>query len=217
MDKEFRNFLMERKMSQKDTDFAINSVKEFEEYLEKKNLYFESAGIDILKEYLSMLIGDGKNSMERLRAIARYCYLAEKNELYIYFTSILNARNVLPDIGKRLASIAGEGTRRKVFQGFKLPPLGSPPPEYAKLTHMIISRLETELPRETCKEILTWNYHNIPAEAFKALKERLIIIACIPFGLLVIPASMEGSDISEALISAFTGIRKEQSRDLHGC
>ena len=33
-----------------------------------------------------------------------------------------------------------------------------------------------------------------------------IIIACIPFGLLVIPASMEGSDISEALISAFTGI-----------
>ncbi len=110
--------------------------------------------------------------MERLIAIARYCYLTNKKEHYIYFTSILNARNVLPDIGKRLATIVGEDTRRKVFQGFKLSPVGSPSKEYAKFTQIIISRLETELPRETCKEILTWNYHNVPAEAFNALKER---------------------------------------------
>ena len=172
MEKKFRNFLKERKVSLKDIGLAVNSVKEFEEYIEKKNLSFESAGLDVLKEYLSLLIDDGKNSMERLIAIARYCYLTNIKEHYIYFTSILNARNVLPDIGKRLATIVGEDTRRKVFKGFKLPPVDSPPKEYAKLTQIIISRLETELPRETCKEILTWNYHNVPAEAFNALKER---------------------------------------------
>ena len=159
-------------MSLKDIGLAVNSVKEFEEYIEKKKLSFESAGLDVLKEYLSLLIDDGKNSMERLIAIARYCYLTNIKEHYIYFTSILNARNVLPDIGKRLATIVGEDTRRKVFQGFKLSHVGSPPKEYAKFTQIIISRLETELPQETCKEILTWNYHNIPAEAFKELKER---------------------------------------------
>jgi len=79
---------------------------------------------------------------------------------------------VLPDIGKRLGTIAGKETRRKVFDGFELPPLGSPQDDYPKLTKKIVDRLEAELPSETCREVLTWNYHKVPVEAFKEKKER---------------------------------------------
>ena len=159
-------------MSAENTDFAVSAVREFEEYLKEKGTTFESAGLGVLKEYVSLLIEEGKNSMDRLVAIARYCNLARKNEYYVYFASILGARNVLPDLGERLATIAGEETRTKVFQGFELPPLGSPQENYPRLTRMIVDRMEAELPSETCKKILTWNYHRVPAEAFKEKKER---------------------------------------------
>jgi len=172
MENEFRKHLEQRKLSAENVNFAVSAVKNFEEYLEEKGTLFESAELDVLKEYVSLLIEEGKNSMERLVAIARYCNLAGKNEYYVYFASILGARNVLPDIGERLAAIVGEETRRKIFQGFELPPLGSPQEDYPRLTQMILDRLEAELPSETCRKILTWNYHRVPAEAFKEKKER---------------------------------------------
>jgi hypothetical protein len=110
--------------------------------------------------------------MDRLLAIARYCYFAKKNDYYVYFTSILNGREILPLIGKKLVDVAGEETRSRIFDRFELPPLGSPPDDYPMLTKMIVDRLEAELPAATCREVLTGNYHEIPAEAFKDKKER---------------------------------------------
>jgi len=159
-------------LSAENADFAVSAVREFEEYLEEKGTSFESAGLGVLKEYVSLLIEEGKNSMDRLVAIARYCNLARKNEYYVYFASILGARNVLPDLGERLATIAGEETRTKVFQGFMLPPLGSPQESYPRLTQKIMDKMESELPSGTCKKILTWNYHKVPVEAFKEKRER---------------------------------------------
>ena len=172
MENEFRQYLQGRKLSAEDADFAMSAVRELEEYLAKKNTSFECAGLEALKDYVSLLMEEGKNSMDRFVAIARYCNLAKKNDYYVYFASILGARNVLPDLGQRLATIAGEETRRKVFQGFELPPLGSPQENYPRLTKMIVDRLEAELPSQTCRKILTWNYHRVPAEAFKEKKER---------------------------------------------
>ncbi len=172
MESEFRNFLLERGLKSEDIEIAVNIVREFLTYLRENNVKFESASLDLLKKYISLLIEKGRNSRDNLVAIARYCHLRRKNDYYIYFSSILGARNVLPDIGERLATIAGYETRNMVFQGFELPPLGSDPESYPRLTQLIINRLESELPRETCREILTWNYHRLPAEAFMEKKER---------------------------------------------
>jgi len=172
MENEFRRHLQERRIRAEDIDFAVSVVKEFEAYLKRKNTSLEFAGLEVLKDYVSMLIEEGKNSWERLVAFARYCNLVKKNDYYIYFTSILGARNVLPDIGERLASIAGEETRRKVFQGFMLPPLGLPQENYPRITQKIMDKMEADLSRETCRKVLTWNYHKLPVEAFKEKKER---------------------------------------------
>jgi len=171
-EKGFRKRLKERKLIEKEIDFAVNAAREFLEYLEKKKVSWRAAGLGELKEYLSSLIDGGRNSMDRLLAIARYCYFAKKNDYYVYFTSILNGREILPLIGKKLVDVAGEETRHRIFDRFELPPLGSPPDDYPKLTKMIVDKLEAELPTATCREVLTGNYHEIPAEAFKDKKER---------------------------------------------
>jgi len=164
--------MKERGLSEKNVDFAVNAVREFEDYLEKRKTPFESASLNVLKDYVTLLIKEGKNSMDRLIALARYCSFANKNDYFVYLVSLFGARNVLPDIGERLATVAGEETRRKVFEEFELPPLGSPQNDYPKLTKKIVDRLEAELPRETCREVLTWNYHKVPVETFKEKKER---------------------------------------------
>jgi len=169
---EFRKRLKKRGLSEKNADFAVNAVKEFEDYLKKRKASFKSAGLDELKNYVSLLIKEGRNSMNRLIALARYCSFAKKNDYFVYLVSLFGARNVLLDIGKRLGTIAGKETRRKVFDGFELPPLGSPQDDYPKLTKKIVDGLEAELPIETCREVLTWNYHKVPVEAFKEKKER---------------------------------------------
>ena len=169
---EFRKRLKKRGLSEKNADFAVSTVREFEDYLEKRKASFRSAGLDEVKNYVSLLIKEGRNSMDRLIALARYCGFAKKNDYFVYLVSLFGARDVLPDIGKRLGTIAGKETRRKVFDGFELPPLGSPQDDYPKLTKKIVDRLEAELPSETCREVLTWNYHKVPVEAFKEKKER---------------------------------------------
>jgi hypothetical protein len=171
-EKEFRERLQRRGLSEKKIDFAVGAVKEFESYLEDKEAPFKSAGLDVLKNYVSLLIKKRRNSLDRLVAVARYCGFAKKNDYFVYLVSLFGARNVLPDIGKRLKTIAGKETQRKIFEGFELPPLGSPQDDYPRLTKKIVNAMEAELPSEACREVLTWNYHKVPVEAFKEKKER---------------------------------------------
>jgi len=168
----FRQYLQGRKVSAKGIGSSVNAVKDFEEQLKMRGSTLGSLSLDALKEYISFLIKEGKNSEDRLLAIARYCYYVKRNDLYVYFASILEATNVLPDIGERLATVAGEETRHMVFKGIEFPPLGAPQDDYPKLTKTILDRLEAELSPAKCREVMTWNYHNVPAAAFKEAKKR---------------------------------------------
>ncbi len=168
----FRSYLEGRKLSATGIESSVAAVKEFEKYVRKRKTTLKSAVVDVLKDYISLLIEEDRNSKDRLIAIARYCYFAKKYDMYIYFTGILGAADVLPGIGKRLATIAGKAAHQKVFHDLEMPPLGSPQDIYPRLTEMIMDRMEAELPARTCRDILTWNYHNIPIEAFRDSKER---------------------------------------------
>lgn len=168
----FRRYLQGRELSAKDIDSAIKAVKDFEMHLKTKKNTLESAGLHALRKYISLLMKEGKNSEDRLVAIARYCYYVKKKDFYIYLASILGATNVLPDIGERLATVAGEETRRRVYQGIEFPPLGAPQDDYPKLTKTILDRMEAELPLARCREAMTWNYHQVPTSAFKEAKKR---------------------------------------------
>jgi hypothetical protein len=168
----FRKFLEKRKLSVIEIESSVEAVREFKKYLRNRKTTLKSAGVKTLRDYIALLTEEDKNSKDRLVAIARYCYFVRKNDLYIYFSELLGASHVLPAIGERLATIAGKAASRRVFHDIEMPPLGSPQDSYPELTKTVLNRMEAELPAGTCREILTWNYHNIPIEAFKESRER---------------------------------------------
>ena len=87
----FRKYLEGRKISATIIESSVAAVKEFEKYLRKRKTTLKSAGLDVLSDYIALLIEEEKNSKDRLVAIARYCYLARRNDLYIYFAGLLGA------------------------------------------------------------------------------------------------------------------------------
>jgi hypothetical protein len=171
-EKEFRDYLESRKMAPETIELSICAVADFEVFLRKNQTELMDADLSSLTEYISWLIKEGLNSEDRLVAIARYCYLVRKNDYYIHIAGLVNAIEVLPAIGTRLGELEGEEARCKVFEGIEMPPLGSPQEDYPHIVRTIVQRLEGELPGDRCREVLTWNYHNIPIQAFSGHKER---------------------------------------------
>ena len=93
-EKELREFYRERDHSEEDATFAIMEVRAYEEYLKAKGASLEFMSVDDVQEYVSLLISHDKNSMDRLLAIARYCFITKKHDEYIYFTAILGFEEV---------------------------------------------------------------------------------------------------------------------------
>jgi hypothetical protein len=169
---EYVEFLHSRGQTEQATSSALQDVREFEEYLAGGAKTLEAFDVYDLKQYLAALVADEKNTMDRLLALARYTYMVGLTEVFIYFTSILGGREVLPSISERLASIAGDKARDKVFEGIEPPPLGSPPEEFPPVTSLLVTRLKG-LGTETCHNVLAANHHGVPVENFNKHKEWL--------------------------------------------
>jgi hypothetical protein len=170
-EKGYRTYLSEQNLDETTIESSIKAVVDFEEYLKKNGINFESLTIKDTREYVSLLISQKRNDLDRLLALARYNYMIGKKNVYIYFTSILGGRNILPSISERLASIAGHDTRNKIFDEIKMPPLGSPPEEFPKVTKLLMDKFEAELNPETYCKVLAGNHHKIPLDKFNKHKK----------------------------------------------
>lgn len=169
---EFRSFLEGRRIPSDKVELSLAAARDLEVFLVGRGSSWETAGVGLLDEHISGLIADRRNTEERLVALARYSYMTRRNDLYIHIAGLVNAVEVLPEMERRLGELAGEDVRREAFEGVVLPPLGAPQSEYHGITRTVVSRMEASLPGEKCREILTWNYHGIPLEAFSEKARR---------------------------------------------
>lgn len=160
-----RNFTSEQ------ANRAVESVRALEAHLAGRGVSLESAAVGDVRAYLDLLIREKRCSLEDLLAMARYFYLTGRNELYIYFTSLLGGLGVIENVAERLAETAGPKTAERVFSGLERPPLGSDPAAYPAFTQALMERLEQNLPPETLRRALAGNNHGVPASAFAAEKE----------------------------------------------
>jgi hypothetical protein len=171
-EQEYGEFLRGRNQTEDAIRAALDYVKEFEKYLAPRGKDLGTVDVDDIRAYAAELIADGKNTMDRFLALARYVYMVGLNDVYIYFTAILGGREVVASISDKLAAVAGEDTRNSVFEDILLPPLGSVPEEYPAVTARLVDRLQ-ELGTAACREVLTDNHHGIPVQAFDRHKEWL--------------------------------------------
>ena len=170
-EKEFREYLQGRDQDESQIESAVEAVRGFKLELEAAGKALESATLEDLREHLALLVSSSENSMDRLVALARYFYAIDRNDLYIYFTSILGGRGVLSSISERLESLVDEETMKRVFDGVEMPPLGSPPEDVPHVTRRLMERFQEKLPPKVYRRVLSGNHHRIPLETFDGLKK----------------------------------------------
>ncbi len=166
-EKDFTEYLIERGSSQEQIDAALRAVKAAYTYFEAKGKKFEECQVDDFRSYVSNLMEEGENTEDALVGLGRYIYFSDIKEVWIYFASILGGRNILPSISERLAEIAGEKVREKVFSNVDAPPLGSPPSAYCHATSSLMEQLQEGLSPEVYRRVLAGNHHNVPEGNFE--------------------------------------------------
>ena len=169
---DFRDHLISKGVGISRSESALANVAEFEGHLVRSGRDIRSCGTIDLDEYLAMLISEGRNEPDRLVDIARYCAFRSRPELFIHLVTMINSYDILPLMEGRLREMHGRNKCEAVFHGFERPPLGTSTDAYPPLTARILHRMEGELSSEQVRNLLTWNYHEIPSEAFQAMKGR---------------------------------------------
>ena len=155
-----------RGFSEDTTMQAVGSVQRLERWLTQHGSSLETALQEDIRNYISMLIENRQNTPDALLALARYFYLTNRNEIYVYFTSLLGGAGVVESISERLAALESAETAEALICASSLPPLGSDPAEYPAFTRALMERLEGGLLEETVRRALAGNHHKIPTAAF---------------------------------------------------
>ena len=153
------------------SDEAVGFVEEMESALIEAGLDIDTVSIEALKEYLTDIVSSGKNSPVRLLALARYYFVINKHDVYIYFTKLFGGYGVIDNIKKRLEWHTDKETVDAVFDNLNEPVLGSPPEMFPAFTSSFMKRLKKYLSPAKYRLVLAGNNHDIPEEAMQAEKK----------------------------------------------
>jgi hypothetical protein len=167
----FKEYCVKRGLDSKATTEAVEYVRDFENYLKPFGKSFDSISVADAQKYVAGLIRQDLNTRERFLALARYSYLMQKDEVYIYFSAIFGTGQILTNMAKRLKQFAGPDAERKVFGDLEVPPVGSSPEAFPETTKCLMQRLESSLAPAVCRQVLAGNMHEVPADGFSEEKE----------------------------------------------
>ena len=104
-------------------------------------------------------------------ALARYFYLIDAKDIYIYFTSIFGSKGVIENIKLRTIKYAGEEVKDKIFENLPIPPLGTSNKDLFNYTQKLMRQMEENLKPNAYRKILAGNNHNIPEISISKEKE----------------------------------------------
>jgi len=162
-----RDLYAGRGYSAQKAEDAVSAVRALESRLDASAETLETAGIPLIRDHIRNLMQQGGNTLDTLLALARYFYLTGRNEIYVYFTSLLGGVGVIESISDRLGTLEHPDTARDLIDAIPQPPLGSDPTEFPAYTRTLMERLEQNLPESTVRCALAGNHHRIPAKEFE--------------------------------------------------
>ncbi len=153
------------------TQQAVDCVLSLEKHLTSSGSALSTCSVEEMKGYIASLLTNGEITADTLLAIARYFYLENRHDIYIYFTKLFGGMGVLENIKRRTEKYAGEETASIIFDGYTFPPLGTPFEEVPKYTNDLMARLKMHTSPELYKKILAGNNHGVSEQSMQAEKE----------------------------------------------
>jgi hypothetical protein len=177
MDEEkFKSFCSEKKLSGTATLRNIEIARKFEAFLRKRHglLDLGKAKTNDLQTFAQQLMNDGENTWDNFLCLLRYFRFVQNKDMEIAMLELLDGSDVLKGFCDTISQSFGEETQRKVFNGFELPPLGTSSKDKPKITKEFMRRLEVNLSRDKCLEILMSCPHAGPREAYLSEKDSFL-------------------------------------------
>jgi hypothetical protein len=141
-------------------------LQEYVDFLKPRGVSPESAAISDTQVFLDLLEQAGRCEREELIALARVNYLAGNNEVYIYFTQVIERGNIIGNLRSHMEHVLGPARAGKVFAGAQAPAEGASPTEAVSFTRRLVESLQEQVSSEECENALHGNAHGIPQEAF---------------------------------------------------
>ena len=177
MDEEgFRGYCIKRNVKEETIQVHIRVVKDFEAFLKKKygNKNFSSSSPSDMQSFVAHLMENWKNTIDSFVALIRYAIFVNKRKLVTFLFGFIEGFGALDKLSETLKRTIGESKRDEIFEGIKLPPLGTDPKDKPKVTKRIMERLEAALDEETLKEIMSSGLDVGPKEWYSPMREKFL-------------------------------------------
>ena len=159
-----------RGLGDSETKTAVEVFRNYIDFLEQRSCTIEQVALEVVQSYIAELQQQKANTNEALLALARAHYLAENNQVYIYFTQLVERENIIRNLRTHIEAVIGNEESSSLFNAIDVPPSGSPPDTAVPFTRSLVEKLQARFPGEMVAKALCGNAHGIPAGAFA--KER---------------------------------------------
>jgi len=174
-ERNFRIFLDENELDTNTIKSFLSKLREYENYLKKKDLNLDSVNPNKLVEYTEYLVSTDKDSvLDFLRAILSYANYSKKYDFITETIDIVESYNAMDTLFSRIAEIHGEQMRNEIFRDLVIPPLGVHPEKKPNFTKNIMKRLEDNLGNENTIALLSPCLHGRPPDDIKGDKKNLV-------------------------------------------
>ena len=170
----FERFLESRKLDREVIESALAVLQQVEAFLEGKGKEISIAVQHDFYDYSAHLIEAGQNTADSYISILRYAYFKGLKELIIASMQVLDGREVIDNLSRRLTSEFGKDLRDYVFSGIDIPPLGVSPKEKPEYTKKLIARLEEKAGTEECAKFLNRGLRDRYEESRKPDREKFL-------------------------------------------
>jgi hypothetical protein len=176
---EYRERCRVRGLDAAAVDAAVAAVKALETDAMDSGGTPGSITLARVERHVASLTSRGEADPSTIVALARYFVVAGVDAIAIRLLAYLSPVGVLPAMAERLRVLEGEAVRDRVMASVAIPAPGSPPEAYPPSTAAFVRALEEELGEARARQVLMWNVHGVPVEAFVEERERYLAAASV--------------------------------------
>ena len=168
----FRKYLLKNKVEEESVQEYLMLLREFQEFLRKKQISIESTPEGKIIDYTDYLVSKkNENILEFLRALISYSNFIENYDYIIEIIDIAEAYNAMDNLYLRIGDEFREEIRDEIFSNLDIPPLGVHPDKKPAFTEEIMKRMEAKIGEEKAIKLLAPCLHGRPVEPIKSDRE----------------------------------------------
>ncbi len=120
-EKKFREYLVNKKADEKKIVNYIESLSEYQNYLEKQQQTIDTIEVNKVVDYTEYLVKQEKDDvLTFLLALHSYAYFAKRNDFVETAIDIFESYNAMDNLSARIAEWHSVEIRDEIFEGLQL-------------------------------------------------------------------------------------------------